>query len=174
MRRPEDLSEIAAYPDHDYRRSEDVLHVLRESRDVAGPRTHRGAREGVGAACVRQRGRHLGDGITQTEIHDGHYDDRNQHPAEASGREAEIPAEEIARDHGPDSHSPQLQDSGVAAELALCEILLIRRRVRRLHGIVWIVYRAIAPANSLRHLTTGAPSSSAGEPHGVPGGYTSA
>ena len=47
---------------------------------------------------------------------------RDQHAAEAAGRQSEIPAEEIARDDRAHPHGPQLQHARVAPQAALREV----------------------------------------------------
>ena len=63
-------ADVAANPDHDHRRREDVFHVLGQPGDEAAPRPHRRPTERIGTARMRQRRGHLGDGIADAEIHD--------------------------------------------------------------------------------------------------------
>ncbi len=71
---------------------------------------------------MRQRRAHLGDGVGEPEIHDGDDDGAAEHAAPAAHGEAEIPAREVAGDDGGDAERPQIEDAGVAPELAVLEI----------------------------------------------------
>ncbi|MCY1380842.1 hypothetical protein D9M69_686990 [compost metagenome] len=52
----EDAAHVAADEEHDHRRGEHVLHVLRQAGEEAAPRTHGAAGEGIGAAGMWQGG----------------------------------------------------------------------------------------------------------------------
>ena len=85
FRRLEDRAEIAAGEEHHDRGREHVFHVLGEAGDEPAPRSHGRAPEGVGAAGVRQRRRHLGDRVAQSEIEHGD-DDRGDRTGRRSRR----------------------------------------------------------------------------------------
>ena len=137
-RRAENRPQIAADAHHDHRGRENVLHVFGESRDVAGGRPHRSARERVRAARVRQGGRHLGNGEAQADVHCRHDEHGQDHAAKPARCQAEIPAEKIPGDDGAHSHGPQVQDAGVPAKPAPAQVRGIGGRIGGFHvAVLW-------------------------------------
>ena len=103
----ENGAQVAADAHDDDGRCEDVLHVLGQAGDVGAPGPQGRTREGVGAARMRQRSRHLGDAEAEAAVEDGDDDGGDQQAAETAGRDAEVPAEEVPRDDGTDTERPE-------------------------------------------------------------------
>ena len=76
-----------------------------------------------------QGGTHLGDAEDEAEIHDGNDDGGQCEAAPAAGKQAEIPAGIVAGDNRADAQRPQRSDTGVAAQAALVEVVLVDRPV---------------------------------------------
>src|SRR5262249_57759201 len=83
----------------------------------------------IGSASMRQCRAHLGDGISETEIHDGDDNGADKHAAPAADGKTEIPAGEISRDHGGDAERPERDDAGMAPEVAPIGLVLTRNVV---------------------------------------------
>ena len=78
---------------------------------------------------MREGGGHFGDREAEAEVHRGDDEEGDEHAAKAARGEAEVPAEEVARDDCADPQGPELPDAGVAAELALLKEILSRCNV---------------------------------------------
>ena len=122
-RRAEDRREIGADEVDDHRRRQHVFDVLGHAGDEAAPGAEGGAGEGIGAAGMRQRRAHLGDGEGEAEKHDGDEKRAAEHAAPAAHGEAEVPAREVAGDDRGDAERPQIEDAGVTPELPVLEIV---------------------------------------------------
>ena len=122
-RRVEDRREIGADEIDDHRRRQHVFDVLGDAGDESAPWPEGSPRKGIGAAGVRQSRAHLGDRIGEPEIHDGDEDGAEEHAAPAAHAEAEVPAGEIAGDDRGDAERPEIEDAGVAPELAVLEVV---------------------------------------------------
>ncbi len=66
---------------------------------------------------------HLGDAEAKASVHDGHDQESNQHSAETSGGETEIPAKEIPGDDRSYSERPQRPHARVTLETSFLEVL---------------------------------------------------
>jgi hypothetical protein len=72
--------------------------------------------------------RHLGDRVAEAEVHDRDHDRRDEEAAEPVG-EAELPAEEVARDDRRYAQRPQRPDARVTAKFPFDEVIVIRLAV---------------------------------------------
>src|SRR5205085_2582076 len=67
----------------------------------------------------------------EPDVEQRHNDQGAQHAAEPAG-EAEVPAEEIARDHSADAQRPQVQHASMTPQRALFQIPGVRRGIGEL------------------------------------------
>ena len=128
--RTDDRRHVGADEVDDHRRGQHIFDVFGNAGDEPAPRAEGRAREGIGAAGMRQCRAHLGDRIGEAEIHDGDDDGGDEHAAPAANGEAEVPAGKVAGNDRAHAECPQCKDAGVALELALFEIIFLGDVIR--------------------------------------------